>query len=378
MVQIMKIIVTGAHFTPAQAVITELTKDPSNEIIYLGRKYTREGDSSPSVESKVLPELGIKFIPITTGRLQRSFTIYTIPSLLKIPIGLIQSFYYLIKYRPHVVLGFGGYLSVPVVTSAWLLSIPIIIHEQTLVEGLSNKINSWFATKIAVSFNTVHKNQKTVLTGNPMRSEVFAKVDLVKVSKEYREIVNLSRKSKLPLILITGGNQGSHIINQTIAEILPQLTKIACVIHQTGVSKFNDYQMLDDVRGKLTKPENYLVTKWIDVSDMVYIFSSVDLAISRAGINTLQELAYFQIPSLVIPLPFVQKDEQTINAKYFEKLGLAQVLLQSKLSPSNLLEQINKMINELSSLQSQAKPAKQIVIEDAAKRLALETVILAK
>src|SRR5437868_379316 len=119
----MKILVTGAHFTPAVATIEQLKKYPDISIVYVGRKTTQEGDSSPSAESKILPTLGIKYIPITTGRLQRSFTIYTIPSLLKIPIGFIQAFYLILKEKPTVILSFGGYVALPLVFVGWLFSI---------------------------------------------------------------------------------------------------------------------------------------------------------------------------------------------------------------------------------------------------------------
>src|SRR3989344_8533303 len=98
----MKILVTGAHFTTAMAVIEELQKQPNIELVYVGRKTTREGDSSPSPESKIIPEMGVRFIPIITGRLQRSFTIYTIPSLLKIPIGLLQSFWIIFREKHKI------------------------------------------------------------------------------------------------------------------------------------------------------------------------------------------------------------------------------------------------------------------------------------
>ncbi len=370
----MKIIITGTHFTPAQAVIEEFQKQPNIEIVYIGRKYTREGDSTPSVESQILPKLGVKFIPIISGRLQRSFSIYTIPSLLKIPVGFLQAFYYLIKEKPSVVLAFGGYTSVPVVISAWLLSIPIIIHEQTLVSGLANQINSWFASKIAVSFLRSKTGGKTILTGNPIRKELLTSHSL-KDSDPFKTIITQAKKDKLPILLITGGNQGSHVINQTLEKILDDLNKSCVVIHQTGDSKFNDYERL--VQIDLKHKDRYLASKWIDSLQMSYLYRNIDLAVSRAGINTLQELAFFGIPTIVIPLPYVLKDEQTINANFFQKAEMAQVLLQSNLTPNALLNKIIQMTKDLSNLKRKAKDAKELVITDAAKKLVLETLLIA-
>src|SRR5260221_10967548 len=133
----MKILLTGAHFTPAQAVIEEL-QDDKIEIVYVGRTTTREGDSTPSVESEVLPKLRVKFVPIIAGRIRKVFDLWTIISLLKIPIGFIQAPFILLSENPDVIVSFGGYVAVPVVIWGWLLSKPIIVHEQTLVTGLAN------------------------------------------------------------------------------------------------------------------------------------------------------------------------------------------------------------------------------------------------
>jgi UDP-N-acetylglucosamine--N-acetylmuramyl-(pentapeptide) pyrophosphoryl-undecaprenol N-acetylglucosamine transferase len=369
----MKVLITGAHFTTAVATIEELIKQKDVEIVYVGRKTTREGDSSPSAESQIIPKLGIKFIPIITGRLQKDFTIYTIPSLFKIPIGLIQSFLIILREKPDAILSFGGYVAVPIVITGWLLSIPIIIHEQTLVSGLANTISSWFADKIAVSFkgeNSFNKS-KTVLTGNPLRREIL-NADKKDLTPDFNNIFSESLKNKLPIILITGGNQGSHVINLAVEEILDKLTKLACVIHQTGDSKFKDFERLSQKQNP-----RYLACKFID-KEMAYLLKTADLVVSRAGINTLTELAYFGTPTLVIPVPYLYKDEQNKNAKFFEKLGLVKILPQPKLSGNGLFENIKEMLKNIDHYKISAKAAKIVIIPDGAKRLSLETILLNK
>ncbi|MCL4417884.1 MAG: UDP-N-acetylglucosamine--N-acetylmuramyl-(pentapeptide) pyrophosphoryl-undecaprenol N-acetylglucosamine transferase [Actinobacteria bacterium] len=353
----MKILITGAHFTPAVAVIEELKKIDGVEIVYVGRKTTFEGDNSRSVESEALPALGVKFIPIITGRLQRTFTIYTIPSLLKIPIGLIQALYIILSEKPDVILSFGGYIAVPLVIAGWLLSIPIMIHEQTLVEGLANKISSYFADKIAVAFKNLFKGEKIILTGNPIRRKIL----------EAKERVRIKEDS--PVILIIGGNQGSHVINLAVEKCLEQLIKRAVVYHQTGDSKYQDYERLHQMES-----DKYKVFKFIS-QDWTKILTESDLVISRAGINTLTELAFLGKPVLLIPIP---NKEQNKNSKFFENVGLAKILLQSQLSGEMLLRDIKQMLNNLDQLKEKAKVAKKIIIPDAAKRLALETILLAK
>lgn len=373
----MKICITGAHFTPAQAVIEELKTRKNIEIIYIGRNHTQEGDKSPSVESQVLPRLGVKFLALISGRLQRRFTRYTVPSLLKIPVGFFQAFYYLVKERPDVILSFGGYVGVPVVISGWLLSIPIIVHEQTLVSGLANRISNIFADKIAVSFEKDYDfdRLKIVLTGNPIRKEILDSSN-TKLSSELSTFFETAKKTGKPTILITGGNQGSHLINDTVSKSLGDLTKDAFVIHQTGDSKFFDYDNLTREKENLKFKGRYLVYKWIDGSEMGKILKMVDLAVSRAGANTLLELAYFGVPTLIIPIPFIYKDEQTANARFFKDRGLAEILPQGDLTPKSLVTTLQKMIRNLNALKDQAVGAKDLVIPDASKRLAQEAVTL--
>lgn len=360
----MRILITGAHFTPAVATIEQLRKMDDAKIVYVGRKNTLEGDRTESVESKVLPSLGVKFIPIIAGRLQRSLTIFTLFSLFKIPIGLLQAFFIVLTEQPDVILSFGGYVAVPIVAVGWLFSIPVIIHEQALVAGLANRVSSIFADKIAISFQDNDlKDEKIILTGNPIRRGI------IETSK------NISRKrAGLPTILVMGGNQGSHVINLAVEKCLDQLLKLAMVYHQTGDSKYKDYERLEGWGRSGKSGGEYQVKKWIG-KEYGQVLQKADLVISRSGINTLTELAFAEKPALLIPIP---NKEQSKNAKYFEELGLARVLLQSKLSPEVLLENINGMLKVLNSLKEKAQAAKRVIVPDAAKRLALETILLGK
>lgn len=369
----MKILITGAHFTPAVAVIEELKKYPEVKLVYVGRISTQEGDPSLSQESQFLPRLGVKFIPITAGRLQREFTIYTIPSLLRIPIGLIHALFIILKEKPDVILSFGGYVALPSVFAGWLFSIPIIVHEQTLISGLANGISAFFADKIAISFRSGDEidNKKTFVSGNPIRSIVTRPDGNL---RKYNKIFNVARRERLPVILISGGNQGSHIINETVETCVEKLTKIICVIHVTGDNKFRDFERLRDL-GEYGG--RYLVKKWIG-EEYGAILQKVDLVVSRAGVNTLTELTYLGKTALVIPIPHLYQDEQNKNAKYFKKLGLVRILPQNELNSETLFKNIESCLNDLNHLSKQAKKTLDFIIPDAAKRLALETILLGK
>lgn len=361
----MKILVTGAHFTPAVATIEKFKKIDGVQVVYVGRKTTLEGDNTPSVESELFPKLGVKFIPIITGRLQRNFTIYTIPSLLKIPFGLLQAVFILLSQKPDVILSFGGYVAVPLIIAGWFFSIPIIIHEQAIVAGLANKISSYFADKIAVSFENTFKSNKVVLTGNPVRKEILEKFKEVKLTRQ---------NNKLPVILIMGGNQGSHTINLAVEKCLDKLLKTAYIYHQTGDSKYKDFERLKSLENLGDLGKRYKVMKWIG-EDYPEILQRADLVVSRAGINTLTELALLGKPSLLIPIALT---EQNKNAGYFQDLGMAYVLEQSKLSGETLIKNIVKMLSQLKQIKEKADNAAKIVIPDAASRLAVETLTLIK
>lgn len=332
----MKILVTGAHFTPALATIEELKKNYNSEVVYVGRSSTLEGDDTPSVESQILPKLGVRFLSLQTGR-------WKLTSFLKIPFGFAHSLHILLKEKPDIVLSFGGYVALPMVFGAWLLSIPVIIHEQGLTLGLANKLSSLFASKIAVSFPQDSSNPKIVLTGNPSIKPAHPKG----VHKQ---------------ILITGGSQGAHVINMAVERCLDKLTNLIKVIHQTGDSKYKDFERLKQKENKNYKVEKFIHKGWED------ILAGSDLVVCRAGINTLSELAFLGKPALVIPIE--GHKEQNLNAGYFEKLGLATLLPQSTLSGESLL------LNIKQCLKKKVAKDKKVIIENGVKRLALETVLL--
>lgn len=368
----MKVLVAGAHLTPALAVIKKLLEIPDIEIVYIGRKYARDDDSAKSVESEILPKLSIKFIPITAGRLNRFFSFQTIISFIKTPIGFIQAFYYLCKEQPDIIVSFGGFTGLPVVICGWFLSVPSIIHEQGLKMGLANLISSFFTEKIAITFSETRlpefiNKEIIIITGNPIRPEFLA----TKISGSYEivEFVKRANIKKKPIILITAGNQGSHFINLLVEDKLSEFTEIAAIIHQTGESKFDDFSNLK----KYVSP-NYLAKKWIEVADLSYVLDKADLVVSRAGINTLIELSLKSVPVLIIPIPI--GSEQREGAKFFTDLGLGETTEEEKLTPDIFLQKIKSMISRKKILKESAGNTKKIILLDGEKRLVQEILLL--
>lgn len=330
-----RIFITGGHFTPAKAVIDKLRQKEDWEIFYLGRRYAMEADKAPALEYQELSGLSyLRYLSITTGRLQRKFFVnvgQSLKSLLKIPLGFLQAFWWLLKYRPGVVLSFGGYVAVPVAIGAWFLGIPVLTHEQTFSLGLANRIIRLFAKK--------------VLMGNPLREEFFQ----VK-----------SRPTNL--IFVTGGNQGAHAINLAVEEIVAELSKKYEIIHQTGDSSYRDFERLVKKQN-----QNYTVRKFLNSREMARTLARAKLVISRSGANTITELAYLGKPAILIPIPWSEGSEQEKNAQSLVDLGMAELLPQEGLCGKSLSKMVEKMTDSYDVYQAKALEAKQIVIPNAAE-----------
>ncbi len=349
------IVITGAHLTPALALIDKLAKN-NWRIVYLGKKKK---------EQQLLPK-GVRLIYISSGKLQRFNKISSLTTGIKLPLGVFQSLHYLKKIKPSLVLSFGGYTSVPVCLSAKLLSIPIIIHEQTLGAGLANKLTTPLAKKIALSWPQSQPHfpqKKTVLTGNPIRRE------LLKPGKSAKYQI---LKTEYPIIYITGGSQGSRIINQTISSILEKLLAKYSIIHQFGlVQSTKHWQQQLDLQKNLPEKykKRYLLQKWFSASELAAIFNKADLVISRAGANTVIELALFSQPALLIPLPFTQKNEQMANAQFLAEKGTAQILSQKDLSSESLFQAIESMMIQINDFKTRAEKLKPLIINKGTTNL---------
>ena len=357
----MKIVLVGGHLSPALSLIEVLPKD--TKVLFIGRKYGLEGDKALSLEFKTVNQLNIPFVSLNTGRWQRKFTRYTIPSFFKLPLAIFRSFLALIRFKPDVVVGFGGYVSLPVVLSAYCLRIPIVIHEQTLEAGFANRFLARLATKICISWQTSRHyfpKEKVVLTGNPIRQFTINNSQLTK------------DKNKLPTIYITGGSSGSHFINLLVEEIIKELLERYIVIHQTGdAQEFRDFDRLTKIRQSLPLKlrERYEIFKFVDPSKIGEILNKVSLVVSRSGMNIVTELIYFGKPALLIPLPFSQNNEQLKNAKFLEKMGLGKVLHQEETNSKKLLQSIDLMFHNIDNYKINRNELKNLPSQDATQNI---------
>ena len=333
-----KAAISGGHLTPAIALIENLEKH-GFPLFYFGRKFAMEGSQSASFERDYARKYKLQFIEIDSGKFPRYLTWYYFLSLFKIFFGFCQCFFYLLKIRPDIIVSFGGFLSLPLSLSGKILGIPVIIHEQTRVFGLSNRILRKIADKVCLSFDPTLKvpaDLKTTVTGIPLRRSIFTPAEyLVPGDKEK------------PLIYITGGSQGSQSINLILLKVIPEFLKKYRIIHTVGQSqKQSDFKKIISLKNSLPLKirEDYTVEKSIETDRVGSILRQADLVISRSGANTVAELSFFRKKAILIPLPWSAESEQMENALYLAKTGLAKILDQNKLTWASLKEAVEEMM----------------------------------
>jgi len=333
-----KIVFIGGHHNSA-LVVAKALKKKGYQVYWFGHKHTMRKDKSLSLEFLEVTREKIPFFELKTGKFYRAFNPL---QLIKVIWGLAQSFYLLLKIKPQLVVSFGGYLSFPVCLSSFLLRIPFIIHEQTTRAGLANRILASGAKKILLTWSSSRKyfpQPKTLVIGLPLSEEFFS-------AKKPKPLF----KNHLPTILVTGGKQGSHIINKNIEKNLEEILSFANLVHQTGANlRTKDFSRLKKKRSFLSpeRQSRYLISKFFFEEKMIQMFKRADLVISRAGAHTVYQLAVLQKASILIPLPWAYNQEQEANALVLKKSGQTLILPQSELKDKNLLNKINYVLKNL-------------------------------
>lgn len=355
-----RIVITGGHLTPALAVLDALQNKKDYQVVFFGRKKATDGSNNLSAEFREISKRNVPFVNIVSGRLTRKFTKYTISSLLKIPLGVLMSFVYLVRYRPALVVSFGGYLSAPVVFGAWLLGIDSVTHEQAMVPGFANRINSLFVKKIFLSWEQTKDyfpKEKCQVIGTPQPQSLFKNSAGDKKVKAF-----LERKGEM--VVVAGGSQGSHVINNLIFENL-DLFAGSLVFHQIGTADYKG----DHAKAARIKKNNYFAVDYVSPEDIGAVFARAKFVISRSGANTVWDLAVLGKPAILIPLAIAAADEQTKNAKILEVAGSAIIIRQQDLSRQTLKKTIEKMEENLPEFEKNAKAFQKTLPQDSTAKL---------
>ncbi len=338
--QMKKLLFAGSHAgSTAIAVIEEIKKRKLNyEIHWIGKKYAEEGKDTKTLEYNNLTKYGVIFHNLETGKIQTKFTRYTIPALLRIPLGFIKGYKLIKEIKPDLTFSFGS--SAGAISAFWssFLGIPVVIHEQTATAGRSNIISSFFAKKVLLS------RESSLNYFNKLKSEVVGNP----INKNILNYVGGTQNTRVKSILVTGGSRGSTWLNDAIFPILPQLLDKYYVIHQVGEGNVSTVE--DRLKLNNKQKEKYLYFGQIDPQNMAEVFSKSDIVIGRSGANTTSEILALKKPSILVPIPWTYNDEQQRNAEYLVSKGLSVIVPQKDLTPQKMLSTINHLIDDYSRI----------------------------
>lgn len=350
---------TGGHTSAGLAVAAALRRR-GIECHWIG--------SRAGIEAHRVPEAGFPYHAIPTGKLRRYWDWQNFPDLLvRAPAGVVQCRRLLGRVKPDVVFATGGFVALPTVLAARSRKIPIVVHEQTSVPGLANRVAGRMALKIALTFpqmGTEFPPDRVVVTGNPLRPE------LVGGSRE-AGLSRLGLDPSLPVIYVTGGAQGSHVINRAVGETLAPLLEICQVIHQSGDNRETGDRRWLEERARELPPRfrsRYHLRPYVG-AELREVYAVTSLVVGRAGAGTVNECCHLGLPALFIPLPGTRGDEQTANARLVQAAGGAVLFPQVALTPQSLLESVRGLLADPTRLKAMGERARSLAVPDAADRI---------
>jgi UDP-N-acetylglucosamine--N-acetylmuramyl-(pentapeptide) pyrophosphoryl-undecaprenol N-acetylglucosamine transferase len=338
---------TAGHIHPALAVGKKLKqKDPDCTLTFVG--------STRNLEKRIMADYKAHFIPLNIEGI-KGRGIKVLKSLLLLPLSFLKSLMILIRKKPDLVIGVGGYSSGPIVLLASWLRIPTLIMEQNIQAGLTNKLLRRWVRKAVVSFerSLPYFKEKGIFIGNPVREEFYT-------------LEPKARNGWLTL-LIFGGSQGSHFLNDGIIRTLPLLAEEKehiKIFHQTG-EKDRDWVEESYRREGLLE---VIVAPYF--KEMANYFQKSDLIISRAGASTIAELIASQKASLLVPFSQAADNHQLLNAKELEKVHGAEIITESEFSPDILSGKIRAYIRNKQKITEMEKNLLPLKVKNVADRIA--------
>ena len=355
---------TGGHIYPAIAIAQEfLARVASRRVVFVG---TERG-----LEKTIVPRAGFPLELISVGGLKGKGPAETIKTLGRLPLGFVQAWRLIGRHRPDVVLGVGGYSSGPVLLATRLRGVPTAIHEQNAFPGLTNRLGAKFVKAVAVAFGDAAprlKRKDAVITGNPIRKEFFeASLHPQPPSPQSGERVAEGRvRGQRPTLLVFGGSQGSHILNQTMAGALLFLARLKGrlkIVHQTGIKE------LEEVRAayRASAFDDARVVPYLD--PIVDEIAAADLVVSRAGAMTIGELAAAGRAAILVPFAAATNNHQELNARVVERAGGAMVITEGQLTPERLGLAIAEIINDPDRAARMGAAARTLAAPDATKKI---------
>lgn len=340
---------SGGHIYPAIAIINKIKEQEKNsEILYIG--------TTDRMEKDIIPSLGIKYEGIPMKGLNRKNVLKNISVFLCFEKAIKKASRIIEEFKPDIVIGVGGYITAPVVIAAKKKHCKIVIHEQNLIPGLSNKLISRFADRICISLpnsKKYFKEEKVVYTGNP-RSEEIIKTKIMLKSE-----VGFDNAKKLVVFVM--GSLGSTTMMKKIKEIIPCFkNKDYQVLIVTGTNYYDEYK-------SISLPKNVKLVPFLD--NFIQLLKSTDFIVSRAGASTLAEIMAIGIPSILVPSPYVANNHQYPNAKELEEKGASVLITEETFSKDTIIPTIDEILTDKIKYKKMQEETKKLGMTDSATRI---------
>ncbi len=337
---------SGGHIYPALSIINKIKEeDETNDILYIG--------TSTKMEKDIVPAHNIKFIGLDVEGLDRKHLLKNFTVLKKYSQAKKRAYKILREFKPDIVIGVGGYITLPVLNMAYKLHIPIVIHEQNSIPGLSNKLLIKKVNKICISLPGSAKffpKGKTVYTGNP-RSEEAIKVDVLNKSA-----YGFDNNKKLVVFVM--GSLGSLTMTSKMKEIIKGFSnKDYQVLIITGKNYYDSYSDVE-------LPSNVKLIPYCD--KLINLLKDSDLIVSRAGASTIAEITAIGLPAILVPSPYVTNNHQYKNAMDLVKENAALLLEEKDLTGKNLTAKIDELIKNPNIVKENLK---KFEINDSASKI---------
>lgn len=343
---------TGGHIFPALAIADAVkAMCPETEILFVG---TRE-----KIESRVVPRAGYQFVPIWISGFQRSLQLRNLLFPLKVAVSTMQSFLHIRRFRPHVAVGTGGYVSGPVLWAASRMGVPVVLHESNSVPGVATRLMSGRARIVFTAFQETSaklaRSDNVQLVGTPVRQSAGR-------VKRTEGLARFGLAVEKKTLLVLGGSLGAASINNAIQSIVDRLTASGIqLLWQTG--RYQDSAIQEALGGK--------PVGWVGpfIEDMESAYAAADLAVCRAGAATLAELATTGTPAILVPYPRAADDHQTHNAQLLERASAAIVIADGELD-ARLCSAVEELMADDGRREAMRAAALRLAKADAARIIA--------
>ena len=344
---------TGGHVFPGLAVANYLQQQ-GHQVAWLGTQH--------GLDATLVPAADLPFYTLSIRGIRGKGKLSLLLAPFKIGKALWQAISILRTIKPNVALGMGGYVSGPGGIAAWLLRIPLVIHEQNAVAGKTNAILSHFASKVLTGFPHTFSGKRHVQwVGNPIRNTI---TELVKH--------NVSLQAEPLRILVFGGSQGAQIINTIMPEVFAKFTAAEVTLWlQTGLKHFAIVEQRYQTHDIDAKIEPF-------IEDMAAAYAWADVVICRAGALSIAELAAAGVASVLIPFAQAVDDHQTVNAQFLVQEKAAILLPENELTVEKLVEIITKLRDNRPLLTIMGEHARRVAKLDATQHVATICLTIAK